>query len=378
LTLDAALQLARERSPALVAARSRVAEAQARLRGARTLRDNPSIEAAVGRRGTPAAPSDVELAVSQTLELGGRRAARIDAAREAVGGAEAARDHVLGRTLREVTSAFLVGLAAEQRLRLARTAETYAAEVLAVAERRHAAGDVAILDVNLARGALSRARSEAFAAEAGRALALGELKALLAIEAGAPLALAGELRAAPAPDPGALLEASARRPDVRAVESALREASAELRLGGASRWPDVTPAIRYERDEGADVFWAGLTLTLPVWNRGQEVRGLAEARTSKLRAEAEALRRAARTEAQSAYEAHALRLRALAELETTARLLDENETLARRSYEVGQIGLGELLIVRREALDGRLLLLERRLEAAQGEKELLARAGVLR
>jgi cobalt-zinc-cadmium efflux system outer membrane protein len=126
------------------------------------------------------------------------------------------------------------------------------------------------------------------------------------------------------------------------------------------------------------VLWGGLSVSLPLWNRGQEQRGLAEARASRVRVELEARRRGVRIEVESAYEAQRLRLEAVDALREMTALLAENETLARRSYDVGQIGLAELLLVQRETVEARLLHLERRLLAAEGEVELLARAGVLR
>jgi cobalt-zinc-cadmium efflux system outer membrane protein len=91
-----------------------------------------------------------------------------------------------------------------------------------------------------------------------------------------------------------------------------------------------------------------------------------------------AQRRAVHTEVTSVYQAYRLRLAALQELEEAARHVEENETLARRSYEEGQIGLAELLLVRRETVEARLVHLERRLAVAEAEVDLMARAGVVR
>ena len=300
------------------------------------------------------------------------------AAEAAVAREAAASDDVRMRALREVALAFLRGLAAGERSRLATTAEAYGESVRRIAERRHALGDVAILDVNLAASALSRARSEVRAAAATEALLKGEIRVLLALEPGSSLTLAGELQPRPVPELAALLDGASGRADARSAEAELREAQEEVAVGKGMRWPDVTPRFRYERDEGTNVFWGGLTLSLPLWSRGQDVRGVAEARVSRVRAELEALRRAAQIEVQSAYEAHRLRLEAVDALRETARHLEENETLARRSYDVGQIGLAEFLLVQRETVEARRLHLERRLEAVEGEIELLARAGVLR
>jgi outer membrane protein TolC len=56
----------------------------------------------------------------------------------------------------------------------------------------------------------------------------------------------------------------------------------------------------------------------------------------------------------------------------------DNEALARRSFEVGEIDLGELLQVRREILETRLAYLDLLLAARLAAVELETKAGVLR
>jgi cobalt-zinc-cadmium efflux system outer membrane protein len=239
-------------------------------------------------------------------------------------------------------------------------------------------GDVAALDVNLAASALSRSRSDLRVAEAESVLGLGELKVLLVLEPEAPLTLAGDLALGGLITEAALVEATSSRPDLKALEAELQEAEADTREGRASRWPGVTPTFRYQREAGTNILWGGMTLSLPLWNKGQTTQGLGEARGSRVRLELEALRRAVRTEVHTGLAAHRLRLAALAELQEAAARLEDNEGLARRSYEVGQIGLTEVLLVRRETTDARVALLKRRLEAVESEIGLLTRAGVLR
>ena len=55
----------------------------------------------------------------------------------------------------------------------------------------------------------------------------------------------------------------------------------------------------------------------------------------------------------------------------------ENESLARRSYEAGEMALAELLLVRGETLDTRREYLERLLEAALAAVDVEASAGAL-
>jgi cobalt-zinc-cadmium efflux system outer membrane protein len=379
LTLDGALQRAREQAVPVVSGRFRIEEARARAHGARLLRDNPVLESAVGdRSGGSSSSTDLELGLSQTFELGGRRDGRIAVADAAVALETAKADEARVLALRDVALSFQRAVAAAERVRLAEVAVRHAEEVERIAARRLSAGDVAALDVNLAKGALARSRSELRSARAAAVLALGELRILLDLPPDAPLVPSGDLRPRPVEGIAALLQSAAERPDIAAVDAELRAAEGETAQGRGMRWPEVTPSVRFERDQGTHVLWGGLTLSLPVWNRGQEARAAGEARTARLRAGADALRRSARQEVLSAYEAYGLRITAAEELDDAAARLGENETLARRSYEEGQIGLGELLLVRRESLEVQSSHLERRLAAKELEMELLARAGVWR
>ena len=378
LTLEAALARARQQSPAIASARGRIEEARGRLRGASTLRDNPVLESAIGRRSQSGTPADLDVGVSQAFELGGRRGARIAGAQAEVARAVASADDTMRLVLRQVADVFLRAVHGEQRVGVARAAETYAAEVHRIAERRHSAGDIAILEVNLAAGARARARSELLAAQASRAGALGDLRVLLNLPPGEPLSVAGELRERRNYELGELTARALERPDLRALEAELGAAEADIRLGRGFAWPDVSPAVRYERDQGQRVLWGGLTVTLPFFNRGQELRAVGEARAERIRKEIGSLRHAIQNEIKTALETYLLRVQAAEELQSTVGLLDDNEDLARRSYEAGQIGLAELLLVRREVLETRLAALDRLLDAAQAGSELDSRAGILR
>ena len=58
--------------------------------------------------------------------------------------------------------------------------------------------------------------------------------------------------------------------------------------------------------------------------------------------------------------------------------IDDSDALATRSFDVGQIGLPDVLLIRRELLDTRFQYLSSLFEAAQARVELDAAAGVLR
>jgi outer membrane protein TolC len=58
--------------------------------------------------------------------------------------------------------------------------------------------------------------------------------------------------------------------------------------------------------------------------------------------------------------------------------LDENETLALRSFEEGEINVLDLLVIRRDAFETRLLYLSQLLEMKLAAVDLEAKAGVLK
>jgi cobalt-zinc-cadmium efflux system outer membrane protein len=376
LTLEAAAARARERSAAVRAAEAEAEQARLRLAHLPFLRDNPVAEGAVGRR--EPGPNDLEIGVTQPLEIGGGRGARRAEAEAALAHAQAAVLDARRMAARSAATTYLRALHAEERLRLARASAGFAADLQRIAERRLEAGDVAALDVNLAGSAHARARAESKAAEAERESALGELRVLLDMPAAEPLLLADPLEAEAGPAPVAELLAVAReRADLQALRAQLRLAEAEVRAGRAAAWPELAPGVRYERDEGTDVVWAGLSVTLPVFDRGRAQRAAGESRAGLVRARIAALERAIENEVRTAHRAYELRREAWAEMSGALATADDNEALARRSYEVGQIGLGELLAVRRETLEARRAWLEALLAAGTARFDL-EQAGAMR
>jgi cobalt-zinc-cadmium efflux system outer membrane protein len=382
LTFEQALDLARTRAPIVLAARARIAEARGRLKGASVLfQQNPSIEAEAGPRlSGPNNFTDIDVALTQEFELGGRRSARIAGAEAGVARETADSGEATRRLLREVATSFSRALAAQERVRFLTTTEKLAQEFLEIAERRYRAGDVAILEVNLSRTSAARARAERRVAAADLSTELGEMRVLLGMKRGESIVVAGDLHVRGAYNQAELLARSLEdRPDFQALQAELREAEADVRLGEGFRWPDLALGARYRRDTGDNIYQGGLKITLPVFSRGQELRATGNARSSRVRLEMEALRNAVQHEIASSFEAYEGRVEASVELERGALpSLTENENLAKRSYEEGEIGIAELLLIRKETLDTRLAYVNSLLDAKLAEVELQFRAGVLR
>jgi outer membrane protein, heavy metal efflux system len=380
MTIDQALAKARTRAPQILAAEDRVAEARGRLTGASVgLQENPTIETAVGPRFSPNGDTvDYDVTLSQSFEMGGRRGARIAGARAGIEREKATSRDVIRRLLRDVSVAFARGLAAKERLRLAEASSKIAAELFQGMERRYQAGDVPILDVNLSHNSAARTRAEIRSAQAAYVSAIGDLRILLGMTHDEPLNIAGDLRDRRRFDLSALMTKAGDRPDLRALVAERSEAQADVRLGQGFRWPTVAPAFSFKRDQGDSVVQGGLSFTLPVFNRGQELQAVGQARSRRLERELEATKRIVSVEVQTAFDVYQLQVAAVEELERDALpSLEENETLSRRSFEEGEIGLAELLLIRREGIDLRSIYTERLLEAAVAGIELESRAGVL-
>jgi cobalt-zinc-cadmium efflux system outer membrane protein len=143
--------------------------------------------------------------------------------------------------------------------------------------------------------------------------------------------------------------------------------------------PDFAVRTGYKREEGADVVSAGVSISLPWFQRGQEEQAVGRVRAAGLRSQLEAARRSAETEVRTAFAAYQSRVQAVEELEKTAiPAIEDNETLAQRSFEAGEINLGELLLIRQEILEARRAYLGLLLEARLAAAELETRAGAHR
>ena len=380
LTLLDALVRAREQSPDVIVARARVDEARGRLVGARArFRENPSFDLFAGSRTSSSRHSaDAEIGISQLLETGGQRAARIAGAEAAVVSEEASVANAQREALAAVAIAFLRALHAAERGELLTAAEATTLDIERIASRRYQAGDIAVLDVNVARLALSRSRSARLAGDADLTTANADLGRLLGM-VDVSVVADGSLDADRTADFATLAAAIDHRADLKGLDAAALEAEADVTLGNALRKPDVTAGVSAKREGMDTVLLGGLTITFPTFNSGQELRATGRARAIRLRQQRELARASALERVRGLDAAYAIR-RAAATVFESAALPSaiENEQLSQRSFEEGEIRLTDLIVVRRELIDTRLEHLDRLLEAAETAVVRDAEAGVLR
>ncbi|MFY1826164.1 TolC family protein [Myxococcus fulvus] len=379
LSFQEVLSLARQRAPALLDAAGRVAEAQGPVAGASPwLRENPTVSFELGpRTHDDLRGTQLSLGLSQPIELGGKQGARRDSARAGLQRQGAEQQDAERRVLGEVGAAFLRALYARELSRLMHQTEEAARNLSDSTGKRFDAGDVPVVDVNVAKVALARARAAVVTAQGEEQALLNELRALLGLPLQDALAVRGALREL-ASLPVAAPPETRERPDLVALESELAQAEADLRLGRAEGWPDVSVGVRYEKEVDETALVGTLSVPLPVFSRGQEAKVTGDARVRRLRTALESARRARDVQVEAARVRDTSRQQALAVLETEALpLLDENESLARRSYEAGEMDLAGLLLVRRETLETRVALLDSHLQAALARVQLAVEMGAL-
>ncbi len=388
LTLDDAISTALEKNPAILSLQAEISGARGRLRGAsRLVRDNPELEGAFGPRRAPGEEdtNDLELSLTQELEIFGQRSARVDAAEALLAAGE---DRLQARRVElaaEVRTAFARALAADQRLSIAEESLALAKEELAAAEERLRSGASSRIEVNAARVAIGRAARERAAAAQRRTAALIALVLFTGVDPAERVELQGtleaEVRAAETPD-AYVEKALAQRKDVAAARRELDAARAERRLAGRAALPNPRVGVSYseEGDAGgsARITQGILAFDLPIFDRNQEERGAAAARARQAELALAALTRAARAEvAQAVSRLEAAR--AAAQTWTGGQLAaaTENMTLVDEAYRAGKVDFFQLLVIRRDTLDARNGHVDALEELHAAHAELLRAIGAL-
>jgi cobalt-zinc-cadmium efflux system outer membrane protein len=382
LTFEEAIARAREQSGSAAVARARVAEVEAGLIDASArLRDNPIIEGSAGPRTGNGGErfTDVGIAFSQQFETGGQRRARIAGAQAAIDRQRADADDVRRAAVYAAAGAFLDGLAAGERLRIAEEGDSVSRQLLNVTERRYALGDIAAIDVNLARVDAARSAAGLRSARADFAAAVGGLRTILRMPGDERLELRGALDLSAPPSLDGLRGVLDERPEFAALRAEGRAADAQIQLGRALLRPDLSVRLAYEREEADTVVLGGLTITLPAFQRGHGTVAGGTARGARARLELDVARQAAMSELETAYAVYQQRASLAAALAAEALpTLNDTLALAGRSYEAGELSLMELLLIRRDALETRTAVVDRRLDAARSRVAVDYVAGVLR
>lgn len=371
LTLPEALARASLANPALRAKQAQLAAAEGLNTDAKALLfNNPQLSMDKTRRLVPQAETGPERrnewngGLSQAFETGGQRGFRQETAATAL---EALRYEIVDvqRQVRsDVSSRFYRVLALQQRVDLETQALQLFDDAAAAVRKRRSAGEDTKLDANVALVEAERARNQMAQAQEQLTAERAELASRLLLVGSALPQAQGDLM------PGALdfalgdlLNSLDAQPRLLALAAREKSANARYRLERAGRSPDVTVGLNVGREGslGARERLTSFSFSVPLPLFKRNAAGIGQAFSEATQAQIE------RESAQRGMRANVLSLwsRLISQDQRVRRLQDvvlpaltENLGLSVKSRQAGQIGLLELIVVNRQALDARRDLIQ--------------------
>ena len=284
ITLPDAVSIFLQQNLQLVAARYDVDTADAEKLTAR-LRPNPQIT--IGSSGLPLnfsgpfiSQQTFAYGISQTLELGGKRRKRIDAANANSDLARGQFQMVVWQMTNDLKKKFYAVLLAEALLKLSIENQKTFAETIKHTTELFKAGEISGLDLRRLEVEKLKFDTDVANSERDYELALRDLR----------VTLGGDYRAMDIEVAGTVDyyqpyefsftelrdKALAARPDLKAAQLSERAADASIRLQDAQRIPDLTVGGGIDQvPSGTSTYNVGVGIALPVSNRNQGERAKA-------------------------------------------------------------------------------------------------------
>lgn len=338
---------------------------------------NPELSTLV--EDTRQATRTTTIQLNQPIELGGKRSARISAARAAQGQAELDVAARRAQVRSQVMAAFYGVAVAQERMRLSDELGRLSSQARETASKRVLAGKVSPVEELKAQVAEAQALSASTVAHSEWRAAVAQLRQAL----GDPTVKFERVNA----DIGRLPSAGLWEPLAQRLETAPAIARAQQEISRrqalsdlerARRTPDLTVTLGAKRDQqlGRDQPILGVSLVLPLFDRNQGAILEASRREDKARTELEAVR--ASVEAQAT--------QALAQLSATLAqaqtLRDKVLPAARQAfvastkgYELGKFGFLDVLDAQRTLFEAETQALSAAAQAYQADARLLELLG---
>ena len=269
LTLESALQSAFAGNPDLAAAQWEIDIAQGGRQQAGLI-PNPvaSWDAEDTRRST----RTTTVKLSQTLELGGKRGARIEVASRAQDAAAQELEQRRNLLRAEVIDGFYGALRAQERLELAQRSMALAERGLVIANGRVTAGKASPVEATRAQVEVSQIRLERSRAEIGVSDAYRRLAAITgSATIGFERVEAGAVNTPALPSATQLLARLESTAELRLAQLQIQQRDAGLGLEKAQRIPDLDISIgsQYDASVRERVNLVGVSMPIPLFNRNQ-------------------------------------------------------------------------------------------------------------
>jgi cobalt-zinc-cadmium efflux system outer membrane protein len=291
LTLPQALQQAAGTSPRLTAADRTIGMSEGRRRQAGAL-PNPTlgfdIDNLAPGGAVPGQPVQTTLLLSQLIELGGKRDARVAAALGDYDAARLEREAVRLELFSEVTIAFVGTLAAQQRIAVLDRHVAALGRLLPLMQRRVDAGASSPAEATRVEVAIGFTRLERERTRLALAQSRRELAVLIGTDAPDFVAVAGDFGRLSRPAPfGTIVKAIEANPQLTRWTAVRARRDAELLSARLKAVPDVTASVGWRRyeDTPENALRLGISLPIPVLDRNRG--GIREAQEVAEKTEAE-------------------------------------------------------------------------------------------
>lgn len=362
LTLPTALQRALAANPRLTAAERDIGIATGQRIQAGAI-PNPELSADVENvlgsgpyRGFKAA--ETTLQISQLVELGGKRQARIAAGVAAIDSAAWQREATLLEVLSETTSAFIAVLAGQRRIEILEAQVAGLDQLTPLLQRRVEAGASSPAEILRTQVAANLVRVELLRAKTALATAKRELALLMGEGVPKFARVVGTLTSTRQPPAfRSVLSGIDANPQLVRWTAVRAQREAELLTARLKPIPDVRAGVgwRHFSESGDNAVVFGLSMSLPVWDRNEGNTIAAAESLEKVRAERDINKAALISVASRAYESIT---GALQELELLHSAVLPNAREAAKAvedgYSQGRFTLLELLDVRAAAAEAEL------------------------
>ena len=359
LSLDQALAAAFAENPELAAAGREIGIAEGERRQAGLI-PNPELswEVEDTRRDT----STTTVTLSQPLELGGTRGARIDVAEAGQTVAQLELECQRNGLRADVIQAFHAALRAQTALELAQQSQTLTERGLRVVQGRVKAGQSSPVEATRAQVQLAQAEAAVRRARTERSVAWQSLARLTgSAQAGFDSLDGTTLSPGPAPQAEQLLGKVEQTAEWRLAAAQIERGEASLGSEKAKRIPDLTVSVgsQYSREDRERVNVVGLSMPLPLFDRNQGNVLAASRRADQARDLRNAVELRLRSDTRSALDQWAT---AMGEVQAYDRTIlpaaQQAVDTATRGFEMGKFAFLDVLDAQRTLIEARGLYLE--------------------
>ena len=309
--------------------------------------------------------------LSQQFEVAGQRGVRMAAAQAGVEKAAAETQNADLVLMATVKTTFIQAQVNAQRVDLARQGLEAAHRLSSELSERRVTTEMQRLDLNVALIQESRARRDLSSAERARETSFNSLRRLVGVAPDQELSLSGAPQSSvrPAPPLAELLDRALRqRPDLVALQHAVKNAELQLDLTKREGIPNVTVSGTVSRFEGDTLAGGDVSVPVPIFQSNAPNVHDALAERQHAGFEAQQLESTIQEEVR---DARAAFVDAGTDLETLQRDIlpksEENFEIEQRQFERGTIGVSDLVGIQIDLITAR----RDYLDAIEGYNEAL-------